>query len=268
MALKSDGTLWAWGNNTYGQLGDGQLTPGKIGLPLVLIQPQDQTSPAGARVSFAATATGSKPLGYQWQCNGTNLTDNASISGSQYASLTLFSAQAADAGSYRVIVTNSYGSVTSSVAQLTVTGGPAAPPHLQNVHLNAGQFAFDLDGDAGCKLLIQASTDLKHWVTLRGCQLTNSPLGFVDPESHLHPQRFYRLMDAAGVAMMEQHRWSDGQFHFNLVGEVGRLVVIQASPNLTDWMPIATNVLGSDPILFSDPQSTQFPQRFYRLFKP
>ena len=44
--------------------------------------------------------------------------------------------------------------------------------------------------------------------------------------------------------------------------------VIQASTNLTDWMPIATNLLGSDPILFTDPQRSQFPRRFYRLHKP
>lgn len=32
MAIKTDGTLWAWGNNDYGQLGNGKITPS--GLPI------------------------------------------------------------------------------------------------------------------------------------------------------------------------------------------------------------------------------------------
>jgi alpha-tubulin suppressor-like RCC1 family protein len=28
VALKSDGTVWAWGDNTYGQIGDSTSTPG------------------------------------------------------------------------------------------------------------------------------------------------------------------------------------------------------------------------------------------------
>ena len=146
--------------------------------------------------------------------------------------------------------------------------GTAAVPQLQNCRLSAGQFAFDLSGEPGCKLLIQASTDLKHWVTLHGCYLTNSPLGFVDPESPLYPKRYYRLMDAAGVALMEQQRWSGGQFHLNLVGEPGRTVIVEASTNLADWAPIATNILGSDPIPFTDPDSGLLSQRFYRLLMP
>jgi hypothetical protein len=72
----------------------------------------------------------------QWQHNGANLTDSALLSGSQYASLTLFELQAADAGSYRVLITSSYGSVTSTVAALTVQVPPPAfcgrvPPGLE-----------------------------------------------------------------------------------------------------------------------------------------
>lgn len=34
-ALRSDGTLWAWGSNTYGQLGDGTTTqrPSPVQVP-------------------------------------------------------------------------------------------------------------------------------------------------------------------------------------------------------------------------------------------
>jgi hypothetical protein len=41
-------------------------------------------------------------------------------------------------------------------------------------------------------------------------------------------------------------------------------VVMQASTNLVHWMPLATNLLGADPFYFSDPASTNYPQRFYR----
>jgi hypothetical protein len=155
--------------------------------------------------------------------------------------------------------------VSPFIAQANIATSPPEAPHLQNCRLDAGQFGFDLDGQAGRKLLLQASSDLKHWVTLRACQLTNSPLGFIDPESHLYRKRFYRLMAAEGVAMMEEPRWLGSQFNLNLVGELGRTVVIEGSTNLANWAPLATNLLGSDPIPFTDPESSQFSQRFYRL---
>jgi beta-galactosidase len=124
VALRRDGTLWAWGRNNVGQLGDGQFTPGKIGSPVIVTQPADQSAPAGARVSLSVTATGSKPLSYQWQHNGTNLTDNARINGSHYASLTFFDPQSDDAGNYQVMITNTYISVTSAVAVVGLARRP------------------------------------------------------------------------------------------------------------------------------------------------
>jgi hypothetical protein len=153
-------------------------------------------------------------------------------------------------------------SVNSAAVNFTVVA--PVPPHLQNWRFTADQFGFDVDGQAGRKLLLQASSDLKHWFTLRACQLTNAPLGFVDPESPLYPQRFYRLRAAEGVALMEQPRCLGGQFNLNLVGEPGRTVVIEASTNLVNWTALATNLLGESPCCFSDPGSTNFPARFYR----
>jgi uncharacterized delta-60 repeat protein len=54
------------------------------------------------------------------------------------------------------------------------------------------------------------------------------------------------------------------QFGFNLIGSAGSTVVIDASGTLLDWSPIATNMLPSGPLYFTDPASTNSPHSFYR----
>ncbi len=47
----------------------------------------------------------------------------------------------------------------------------------------------------------------------------------------------------------------------------GRTVVVEACTNLANpvWFPVATNTLAGDSIYFSDPESSNYPGRFYRL---
>jgi hypothetical protein len=58
--------------------------------------------------------------------------------------------------------------------------------------------------------------------------------------------------------------FTNGVFGFDLTGPSGASVVIQASTDLQTWIPLQTNLLGSGPLYFSDPQSTTNVQRFYR----
>jgi hypothetical protein len=58
--------------------------------------------------------------------------------------------------------------------------------------------------------------------------------------------------------------FTGGVFGFDVVGPFGASVVIQASTDLQTWIPLQTNLLGSRPLYFSDPQSTANVQRFYR----
>jgi hypothetical protein len=88
--------------------------------PSISGQPQNETVLAGAIASFMVTASGPGTLGYQWQRGNTNLSDGGKISGSTGSMLVLTNAQPADAANYRVIVTNSFGASTSTVATLTV----------------------------------------------------------------------------------------------------------------------------------------------------
>jgi hypothetical protein len=84
----------------------------------------DVQTPFGAVVGGTASnsviVAGSAPFYYQWQFNGVNLTNNGQITGSQSSVLTISDAQGDNAGDYQVIVSNSYDSVTSSVATLII----------------------------------------------------------------------------------------------------------------------------------------------------
>jgi uncharacterized lipoprotein YddW (UPF0748 family) len=84
------------------------------GPPVVSVQPQSRTVYEGAPATFAANASGTEPLRYQWRLNGNPI---------QNATNTLYSLTAAyetNAGAYDFVVTNTYGKATSDVATLTV----------------------------------------------------------------------------------------------------------------------------------------------------
>ena len=84
--------------------------------PAFASQPASRTVPdnAGSNITFSVTATGSFPLVFEWQRGA------VSLPGGTNASYTVTNATLATAGDYRVILTNAFGSVTSSVAVLAV----------------------------------------------------------------------------------------------------------------------------------------------------
>ncbi len=115
------GTTSTGGANGHGTI----FRLGVTSAPQITTQPVAQTAFAGANTSFNVTVFGAPPLFYRWQQSGTNLTDGNGISGSANRILTLSNLATNNAGTYSVIVTNLYGSVTSSGALLTLT--PSLP---------------------------------------------------------------------------------------------------------------------------------------------
>lgn len=92
--------------------------------PLILTQPEPGTNWVGLNQHFSMSAVGWPALGYQWwrEANGVYapLADGGQFSGSTTATLTISNLVFANATNYYVVVTNAYGSVTSSVASLSV----------------------------------------------------------------------------------------------------------------------------------------------------
>src|SRR6266403_41121 len=90
--------------------------------PSITTQPASQTVTMGQTASFSVAASGTAPLSYQWNRNGT------AISGGTSSSYITPATSSSDNGAlFTVLVSNTAGSVTSGVATLTVNAAPLAP---------------------------------------------------------------------------------------------------------------------------------------------
>lgn len=124
--------------------------------PFITSQPTSTSAVVGSTVGFSVAATGTGTLNYQWRRNGTNMVNGAvsgaaTVSGATTAALTLTGITTNNATIYSCRITNTTGSVTSSVAVLTVIVPPSfsAQPKSTNV-VTGGNASFScLGGGTG-----------------------------------------------------------------------------------------------------------------------
>ena len=88
--------------------------------PVISVQPVSLVVTSTQSATFSVTASGVPTPTYQWQFN------NIPISGETNATLTIASATSANIGTYKVVVNNAAGSVTSSNATLIVNSTMSA----------------------------------------------------------------------------------------------------------------------------------------------
>ena len=113
--------------------------------PTITTQPSGLVVIPGTAATFAVAATGTGPLSFQWQRNGSTLP------GATGPVLSLTSVSGADAGNYSVVVSNAAGSVTSANAPLILIGAPAITAQPLAVSVAQGlptTFAVVATGDA------------------------------------------------------------------------------------------------------------------------
>jgi Proprotein convertase P-domain/Subtilase family/Immunoglobulin domain len=102
-------------SNAYGSVTSAPVSLAVVVPPNIIVEPMDLVVSNGEPAQLSVVAEGSDPLSYQWYFDGTN-----ALAAGTDALLVLSNATATDAGSYQVVVTNAYGSITSLVAQLSV----------------------------------------------------------------------------------------------------------------------------------------------------
>ena len=233
----TDGQLWAWGLNNFGQLGIGgdntatnsQIVPMLIvftnGLgtnaPIITQQPTNRSGVVGTTTAFLVTGSGSSPLAYQWYFNS-----NALISTTNFAATNaslIVSVQATNVGEYFVVVTNNFGSVTSLVVtlatnSLSLTPGLATTRSVPSESLAHAKTGGDTSDSVGGAIQLGVVT-----------------------------------LSAEGVSVPV----SGAAARYTLILEYKESLADR------DWIPVSTNTSGAATLL--DPTRPTVRARFYRV---
>lgn len=118
--------------------------------PRIVAEPADVLIASSGTFSLWAPASGSYPLYYQWFFNGRIL------SGATTASLVCSNATSALAGMYQLVVTNSFGSATSRLAQVRVE---------RVVSLSRATILVNTNGYFLLELMVSEPSANPSWVT-------------------------------------------------------------------------------------------------------
>jgi hypothetical protein len=179
--------------------------------PFISNQPQSVLVNEHDSATFNVAATGTEPLAYQWFKNGANLPNATS------STLTITNVRPFNIGKYFVVVTNNYGSVTSSVAMLIIN------PNYANV---SGPF---LVASFSITLSEQSENTYKNGITT-----TANPTSV-----HLATTN---ILSALALDESLESNWPSNSFPrgSTLAVASGRFVVIQGTNFLVDVSDILT----------------------------
>ncbi|MGD1031461.1 MAG: immunoglobulin domain-containing protein [Opitutaceae bacterium] len=170
----SNGVIYAYRVCSYNSNGNSGYTNVVTNAPAITTQPAaSQAVTAGGTATFTVAATGLPPPSYQWQLNGSNLTDGGNIYGSSTATLTVTNVSEANAGSYTVVVSNGLlpnpvsNAETLSVSQASQTISFSSIPSVAY-----GAAAFTLNASASSGLSVSYSSSNTSVATVSGSTVT------------------------------------------------------------------------------------------------
>jgi len=159
--------------NNSGTVTSSAASLGLINPVTITEQPESITVFPGSNATLSVTATGFGTLFYQWYLNG------LLIPGATQPSFLVVNAQESDAGNYQVLVFNSFSSVTSAVATLTVgTEPPTITTEPDDVTVDSGEaVALNVVADGSQPLRYQwylNGTNALAGATSRRFNITNA----------------------------------------------------------------------------------------------
>ena len=287
LTLGLDGNFYG---NTFGGGSGGGGVIYRLNLPpSIITQPSNQIVLAGSNPIFTLTLFGTAPFGYQWLYNSTP------IAGATNSTLTIPDVMPSSAGNYQVIVTNTWGSVTSTVAMLSVL---TVPPTITNQPFSesvptGGTASFAVGATGTPPLAYQwyfsrqqhAHSRTQPQEPLPGATNTTFSFGPVHPNQDGNYQVIVAspygsaTSDVANLTVLLRPNFyaisnsASGTMTLLLVGTPGSTNRLWATTNLSlpfaQWQPISTNT--ADPtglFQFTDTNTGHTPAKFYILSSP
>ena len=203
-----------------------------ITVPNIGTQPQSQTLMAGSQFDLSVAATSLVPMSFQWQMGG------QSIAGATNSSLSITNVSSLNAGNYAVIVSNSIGSVTSSVASLTVNLKTQSITFAKPNDRTYGDPPFDLNAIASSGLPVSYRI-LSGPASLKNQTLT--PTG-------------------AGIVSIRASQ--PGNEYFFAATNVDQILTVQKSAQVIAFNALPDKAVGDAPITLSASASSGLPVTF------
>jgi hypothetical protein len=223
--------------------------------PFVATVSPSQTVERGSGVNLWIYTKGDPASGYLWFCNVTNLVTCGTNCWSE-----LTNCQLSQAGTYTVVVSNTFGAVTSAPFMLNVI------PTVERRPVPG----LNLVGEIGSLLKLERAASLSstpNWLPLDVVNLTNPPQYWFDLTKPLPPQRFYRAWQVGTPSVVPSLNLNfvpaitlngniADKLRLDRINQIG----------LTDaWVTLDTVTLTDTSQLYFDTSAIGQPARLYRI---
>jgi hypothetical protein len=152
--------------------------------PVITQQPATQTVSPGASVTLTVLASGIPSPDYSWLfCDG-------AVCGATNTSLTITNFQAANEGTYSVVVSNFAEAVVSDTATLLLD----SPLRLDSFNINSNRCNLRIVGQRDGNYVVQSSTNLVDWNPIATNTAPTGIWDFVVTNAAACPYCFYRAL--------------------------------------------------------------------------
>ena len=221
-------------------------------------QPASRTNNAATAASFSVGVSGTAPFAYKWRKSGVNLTNGGVISGSTTATLNISSVMNSNVGGYDVVITNSFGSITSALATLTVVPLTITIQPASRTNLSGTNASFSVSASSSGTLSYQwlkeetSLTNSTHISGSKGSAITVSNILTADAGAYsvvltnIYGAVTSRPANLTVVVPPQDFaaKNSAGALQLQLTGTPNYPYILQSATNFTppiNWQSVLTN---------------------------